>query len=206
MAVAILYYLQLTEVDVTPDTSETAIVSDTTMPEEVTIAYIHEDSLLANYTYFKDLASGLEKKRQQMEEDYTSRAQGLQTEIQNFQQTAGNMTLNQARAVEEDLMRKQQNLVKYQERLAQDMMNEESRVNQQLYKRVTDFMKEYADRKGFTVVLNYRPGSVMLYGHPGMNVTQEVLQGLNEEYAASMSGAQTGQATPASSDTTSAGQ
>ncbi len=200
VAVGILYYLQLTGIEVKPE--ETPVTaSDSIMPEKVTIAYINEDSLLENYAYFQELASDLEEKRKNMEANYTSRAQGLQSEIENFQRSAGNMTINQARAVEEDLVRKQQNLRQYQETLSQDMMNEESRVNKQLYDRVTAFVEDYANREGITVVLNYRPGSVLLYGHPGMNVTQEVVEGLNREYKGVNQGAR--ETTPALLDTTS---
>jgi outer membrane protein len=165
----------------------TTQVSDTTMPEKITIVYINEDSLLENYDYFKELASGLENKRKNLESDYTSKAQGLQTEIANFQRNAGNMTISQARAVEEDLMRKQQNLLKYQETLAQDMMKEEADVNRRLYDRVSDYLEDYAQQNGYTVVLNYKPGSSLLYGHKAMDVTKEVVQGLNVEYKDSKS-------------------
>ena len=179
-------------------------VSDTLMPEKVTIVYINEDSLLKNYEYFKELASGLENKRKNLESDYTSKAQGLQTEIQNFQRNAGNMTISQARAVEEDLVKKQQNLLRYQETLAQDMMNEESEVNRKLYDRVSEYLNEFAQENGYTVVLNYKPGSVLLYGHQGMDVTEEVVQGLNGAYKASMNpDAVKKPAGKAASDTTS---
>ncbi|MBS0000698.1 MAG: OmpH family outer membrane protein [Cyclobacteriaceae bacterium] len=158
------------------------LASDTTMPEKISIVYINEDSLLENYVYFKELAASLESKRKNLETDYTSKAQGLQTEIANFQQNAGNMTMSQARAVEEDLVRKQQNLMRYQETLAQDMMKEESDVNLKLFQKVSEYVEGYAMDNGYTVVLNYKPGSVLLYGHQAMDVTEEVVDGLNAAY------------------------
>jgi outer membrane protein len=158
------------------------MASDTIMPGKVSIVYINEDSLLENYAYFKELAANLESKRKNLETDYTSKAQGLQTEISNFQRNAGNMTMSQARAVEEDLVRKQQNLMRYQETLAQDMMKEETDVNQKLYQKVTEYVSGYARENGYTVVLNYKPGSVLLYGHKGMDVTGKVVDGLNKAY------------------------
>jgi outer membrane protein len=184
IAIIILYVIYFSENK--SETGDPAIqAGDTVMPEEVTIVYINEDSLLENYDYFKELAAGLEKKRKNLESDYTSKTKGLQTEIENFQRNAGNMTISQARAVEEDLVRKQQNLLRYQETLAQDMMKEETEVNRKLYDRVSEFLKEYAQKNGYTVVLNYKRGSVLLYGHQGMDVTKEVVQGLNAEYEAS---------------------
>jgi len=181
VAVIVLFVLHFSGKNI--ESGDPAVqASDSTMPEKVAIVYINEDSLLENYGYFKELATGLEAKRKNLESDYTSKAQGLQTEISNFQRNAGNMTMSQARAVEEDLVRKQQNLLRYQETLTQDMMKEEAEVNRKLYERVSDYLKDYAMKNGYTVVLNYKPGSVLLYGHEAMDVTKEVVQGLNKTF------------------------
>ncbi len=202
LAVAVLYFLHFA--GKSPDAREdSAIVSDTTMPEKISIVYINEDSLLEKYEFFKELASKLEQKRKNLESDYTSKAQGLQTEITNFQRNAGNMTISQARAVEEDLMRKQQNLVRYQETLGQDMLKEETDVNRQLFEKVSGFLEEYAEINGYTVVLNYKPGSALLYGHQAMDVTKEVVSGLNEAYRISKNPGQTQKQGTAKSDTAS---
>jgi outer membrane protein len=63
------------------------------LPSDLAIAYVLEDSLLSKYDYFLELAKDLEKKRTDMENDYTLKAQGLQKEIEAFQRTAGNMTM-----------------------------------------------------------------------------------------------------------------
>lgn len=203
VAVIILFVLHFSSKNISA--GDTAVqAADSTMPEKVAIVYINEDSLLENYAYFKELAANLEEKRTSLESDYTSKAQGLQTEINNFQRNAGNMTMSQARAVEEDLMRKQQNLLRYQETLTQDMMKEEAEVNRKLYERVSDYLKDYAQRNGYTVVLNYKPGSVLLYGHETMDVTKEVVKGLNESYDESKNaGTSKKTGTKTASDTTS---
>ena len=180
-AVVVLYVLHFSGKPSSAAGTE-SIATDSTMPDKVNIVYINEDSLLENYAYFKELAASLDSKRKSLETDYTSKAQGLQTEISNFQRNAGNMTMSQARAVEEDLMRKQQNLLRYQETLSQDMMKQEADVNQKLYQKVSDYVSDYARKNGYTVVLNYKPGSGLLYGHKAMDVTEEVVDGLNKAY------------------------
>lgn len=202
IAVAILYILHFSVKK--PDIqAQSSITSDTTMPDKISIVYVNEDSLLENYDFFKELASKLEQKRKNLESDYTSKAQGLQTEISNFQRNAGNMTISQARAVEEDLLRKQQNLVRYQETLAQDMLKEETDVNRQLFDKVSEYLEGYAKRNDYTVVLNYKPGSALLYGHQAMDVTKEVVKGLNAAYQTSKSPDQTTKKEMTVSDTTS---
>ena len=117
-----------------------------------------------------------------MENDYTMKAQGLQKEFEGFQRTAGNMTMNQARAVEEDLMQKRQNLMLLQEKMGQDLLKAESEVNTELYNKVSAYLERYAKENGFALILNVKRGNAILYGDQGMDITDVIVKGLNEEH------------------------
>lgn len=146
------------------------------------LAYVNSDSLLQNYDYFKDKANELEAKRAKLEAEYTNRAQGLQNEINDFQRNVQNMTMAQARAVEENLTQKQQNLIRYQQTLQQELMNDENLVNNELYDNVANYLEEYGRKNNLQLVLTYTKGSGVLYANDSLDITQEVIVGLNAEY------------------------
>lgn len=200
IAVIVLFVLHFSS-PVDPERSEGYNADSLSMPADFKVAYVMEDSLLSNYSYFKELADGLEKQRQDMENDYTMKAQGLQKEIEGFQRTAGNMTMNQARAVEEDLVRKRQNLMLLQEKMGQDLMKAEADVNGKLYDKVTTFLEDYAQKNGYVLILNLKRGNAVLFGHEGMDITKEVIKGLNDEFDGSVAKPNTRKA---ASDTTNA--
>jgi outer membrane protein len=162
--------------------SETEKSDTLAMPTDITIAYVLEDTLLSHYEYFQELAADLDDKRKAMENDYTLKAQGLQKEFEGFQRTAGNMTMNQARAVEEDLMQKRQNLLLLQEKMGQDLLKAEAQVNTQLYVKVSGFLEKYAKENGFALILNVKRGNAVLYGDKGMDITDIIVKGLNDDY------------------------
>lgn len=179
IAVAVLFYLQFANTTEIEDL-ESADLLDT----ELSVAYINSDSLLSNYEFFNDLAAQLETKRQKLEAEYQNRAQGLQREIEQFQRNVNNMTIGQGRAVEEDLMKKQQNLMQYQERLRQQLLQEEAQLNEKLYQRVSEFLKTYGKENNLKLVLTYQKGSGVLYADDSLNITEPVIAGLNREYEA----------------------
>jgi outer membrane protein len=182
IAVIVLYVLHFSGTKkATPEEGDVTDITTDFGPSS--IAFINEDSLLGEYDFFKIELARLEGKRAQSEQDYQNRAAGLQTEIENFQRTAANMTINQARAVEEDLMRKQQNLLKYQETLTQDLMKEETRLNMELYDKVAGFLKDYAVENNYRIVLNFRRGNALMYAEDYMDITNEVVDRLNDLYA-----------------------
>ncbi|NJN41183.1 MAG: OmpH family outer membrane protein [Flammeovirgaceae bacterium] len=176
VAVAILFYLHFSA-NSSSGTSETDAVN-----LDLKIAYINSDSVLKYYDYFKVNREKLETKGKKMDQDFRNRAQTFQNELANYQRNAGNLTINQAKAVEEDLAKKQQNLRVYQESLQQELMNEESKMNQQLYEKITAFLKDYGKANGLQIVFKYDPTSDVLYGGESLDITQIVIEGLNQSY------------------------
>lgn len=160
---------------------------ETTEQAEATtyeVAFINSDSVLQNYDYFTKVREELEQKRDKFQAEYQNRAQGLQKEITDYQQNAGNLTINQAKALEENLLQKQQNLQLYQQKLSQDLVAEENKMSQELYERISSFLKEYGEKNDLQMVVQYNQGSDVLYATEGMDITQAVITGLNEDYNA----------------------
>ncbi|MCC5922007.1 MAG: OmpH family outer membrane protein [Cyclobacteriaceae bacterium] len=184
IAVAILYGLHFSGGGSTQDEIDEKIEMEVERKSKnLPIAYVNIDSLLANYTYFTDAAQRLEQRRGKLETELQNRARGLESEIQNFQQTAGGMTMSQARAKEEELMQKQQNLQRYQQNIGQELSMEEMKVNNELYENVADYLKNYGKRQNFQVVLTYSRGSGVLYANDSLDITSEVVRALNRIYA-----------------------
>lgn len=178
VAVVILYVLHFSG----GPQSATSHSSSDTSAVNLKIAYIISDSVLKHYDYLKVNRDQLEAKTKKMDEDLQRRTVGLRGEIEAYQRNVSSMTLGQVRAVEEDLGKKQQNLQMYQQRLQQELMQEEAKLNKELYDRITSFLKEYGQERGLQVVFKYDPTSDVLYGGQGLDITQDVIEGLNSSY------------------------
>ncbi|HTF16916.1 MAG TPA: OmpH family outer membrane protein [Chryseolinea sp.] len=177
VAVIVLFYLHFSSSRPAASASaEPASLGDSK------IAYIRSDSVLKNYDYLKAQRESLEAKSEKMQQDYRNRAIGLQNEIAAYQRNVSSMTLGQVRATEEDLGKKQQNLQMYQQSLGQQLAEEESKLNKELYDRITVFLKKYGVEKDLQVVLKLDPTSDVLYAVDGLDISKEVTDRLNTEY------------------------
>lgn len=175
VAVIILYVLHFTA----PDQPKASVAGSAA---ELKIAYINSDSVLKHYDYLKAAQAKFEEKGKKLEQDMKNRAQSLQTEIESYQRNVNNMTIGQAKAVEEDLGKKQQNFELYRERVSQELIGEQDKINQELYQKVTDFLKEYGTANGLQVVLKYSNTSDVLFGAEPLDISKQVVEGLNEAY------------------------
>ncbi len=180
VAVAVLYFLHFN--DSSPQTEETNAVVTSAPRGKTVIAYINSDSLLTNYEYFKSMEQELTELQAQYDQDYAGRARGLQQSIMDFQQNAQNMTIAKAKATEEDLMKRQNNLRVYQEGLTQKLMKRQAELQDSLYLRVSEYLKDYGRDNNLDIVLTYQRGSGVLFASDSLNITQDVIEGLNKDY------------------------
>lgn len=184
VAVAVLYYLHFTsnstKVSPTPTAkADTLTGSNATMQH---IAYVNSDSLLFNYDYYKSTIKELEEKRKKLETDISGRARTLENEAVSYQQKGKNMTLEQAQLTEQNLYRKQQELMQYRDRVSQQLAQEEQTKIEELYSNITEYLKEYTKDKPYRLVLGYSRGGGILFADNSLEITDEVLTGLNKQY------------------------
>jgi outer membrane protein len=177
VAVIVLYYLHFS----TPKGGNTT-PGEAQNASDLQIAFINSDTVLKYYDYLKVSRDQLEEKTKKMEQDFRNRAQGLQNEFSAYQRNVNNMTLGQVKATEEELAKKQQNLQMYQQSLSQQVMQEEAKLNKELYDRITAYLNKYGKEKGLQVVLKFDPTSDVLHVSEGLDISQDVIKGLNDEY------------------------
>lgn len=178
IAVAVLYYLHFKDRTVETKTSEPTKAE----VQGKKIVYVNVDSLLTNYNFFKDTRKVLESKRFQLDNDLNNRGRSLQNEVAYFQQRAQTMTMEQARATEASLQKKQQDFLAYRERSAQRLAEEEQQKNEELYNRIFEYLKQTNNQNKYEFVLGYTKGGGILYAQQDNDATRQIIEGLNKQY------------------------
>ena len=146
------------------------------------IVYVNTDSLLAHYAFFSQNKENLESRSRRAERDITSRTEKLEKEFMEAQQRAqtGRLTQQEAATLEQDLMKKQQELVQYRDRLTQNLMDEEAKLSRELNENIANYLRDFGRQRNYTFVLGYAGlGGSVLFATDSLDVTQEVLEGLN---------------------------
>jgi outer membrane protein len=164
--------------------SEGEASSEIAQSGDIKIAFIYTDSVINKFDFFKKKSAEITEKGKKFEGDLQSRAKGFEQEVANFEQTASTMTMNQARAKQEDLVKKEQNLMTYRNNLMQELSTDESALYSEVYDQVQKFMKEYAKTNNIDVVLSYTRGGAVWYASEAIDLTASVIEELNKEYNA----------------------
>ncbi|MDD4432933.1 MAG: OmpH family outer membrane protein [Parabacteroides sp.] len=184
LAVVILFVLQFT------GKKESGVTKTFTAEESASgllpIAYVNVDSLLLNYNYSKDLNEIIIKKQENSRASVNQKLRSLQTEMQDFQRKVeNNAFLTRERAEQEQarLMKKQQELQDFDNRLAQELVSEQQRLNEQLRDTLVSQLRVYNKDKGYQVILSNTMGDNILLAGDSYDITKEVIEYLNKNYA-----------------------
>lgn len=147
------------------------------------IVFVNSDSLLNNYEYFKTIRNSFEAKSKKAQSDLTAKGSAFQREVNAYQQSAATLSADQRATTEERLARKQQELATYKQNAGSALANEEAEENEKLYNKVSEYLKKYAKTKGYKMVLTYsKANPTVLFADESLDVTKQVVEGLNEEY------------------------
>lgn len=175
LAVVVLYYLHFSG-----PKSASSVAGGSAA--NLSMAYVNADTVLKYYDYSKVGREKLESKGKQMDQELNARAASLQGEFESYQRNVSSMTIGQARAVEEDLTKKRNNLQMYQESLSQQMLMEQEKMNRELYDKVTAFLKKYSEERGVQIIFKYNVASDVLFASDSLDISKAVIKGLNEAY------------------------
>ena len=165
--------------------SESNSTGTTSSTGDLKVAFVYTDSVINKYDYFVKKSEEITEKGKKFEGELQSRAQGFEREVSNFQQSANTMTQNQALAKQDELGKKQQNLITYRDNLMQELSIDESNLYNEVYIQVQDYLKVYAEENSLDVILSYTRGGAVWYASDALDLTESVIEGLNKKYNSS---------------------
>jgi outer membrane protein len=175
IAVAVLYYLHF---------NQSNSGANYSLPSNLSgqpVLYLNTDSLLTKYQLFQESKAQLEQEQARLEGSMQSQAANLEREVMEFQQQYGGMTQSQVDKRKEELGRKEENLMMLREQLAGQLMEQESKLNKQIYDSIYNFLQRYTAGKNVQYILGYSPGGSVLYANDSLDITAQVVEGLNLE-------------------------
>ena len=148
------------------------------------IAYVDTDTLMAKYQYAIDLEEELRAYKDQQEKYYQQQMTQFQTDYNNYLQTGASMTLTQQQAKEAELKQRMEKMSTLEQELMAKVAERQLSENTKLLNAIFAFIREYnAANQQFDVILRRSFNDTpVLYANPAMDITDEILAGLNEEY------------------------
>ena len=181
IAVAVLYYLHFKGKE--SIVSAEAKQNQSFIPLPSTgIVYINSDSLLDQYEFYKNERSKFEASQNKIKNELKSQGENLQGEVELYQKQAIGMTDLERAKKEEQLTIKQQQIMQRKEELLSKLDEEQGKSSEELYMRLNQYLKKFNKTRNYNFVLGFQKGGGILFANDSLNITKDVVEGLNKEY------------------------
>lgn len=166
------------------ESSTTAAITAPATALSGKIVYVNTDSLISKYNLYIDRFDELEKKSKQIETNLASKTASLEKDIISFQEKVQKslVTRLQAQALEEDLQKKQQELLEYRDKVVGELAEEESVLFNQIQHNLMEYLRELNADGRYDMIISSTSSAPVLMANPALDITNEVLEGLNKKY------------------------
>ncbi|MGR3811694.1 OmpH family outer membrane protein [Jiulongibacter sp. NS-SX5] len=154
------------------------------------IVYVNTDTLLNNYTLYKEVVKEFQNRQFALENELKKKSESFQNEVALFQRRiqAGGMTQQQAETTQQQLAKKEQDILMYRDNAAQGLATDQAQRTDEILTKIQDYLEAYNSDDKYDMVIGYSKGGGVLYAKNNLEITQEVLKGLNDEYEDSKDG------------------
>ena len=146
----------------------------------IRLAYVRIDSLQSQYEYFEELALELIEEEKVLVEDLQRRQQTLQENIALYQQEAPKMSARQREANEADLMRVQQQYLQVEQAAQAQLVKKQQDLTKMTREDMDKAIAVLKDELNLDFILLYEEGGQIIYANTDFDITERMVNMLNE--------------------------
>ena len=145
------------------------------------IRYVDADSLLANYNLSKDYQEEMLRLQNTYDNTARQRQAAIESLAASYQKQMQNNTMNEQayNKAMQTMQQKQQAAEKELNQMQMNMQNQMMTAQKIVNDSIINFIEEYNRDFGYDAILMK---SATLYVNPALDITDEVIKGLNERY------------------------
>lgn len=150
------------------------------------IVYVDLDVILARYDMANELSSVVETKVQNIQAEVTRRGKKLESAAKDFQEKMekGLMTRSAAEVQAQKLQQQETEFNTYAAQKQQEIQEEQMVMMNQIGDAIKTYIEKYNAEKKYAMILTSQGGAPVITADPSLNITEDVIAGLNAEYIA----------------------
>ena len=148
------------------------------------IVYVNLDRILMEYDMANDLRSVVQTKIQSIQAEVNRRAKKLENDVIDFQNKLdkGHLTRTNAEIQSQKLQQQELEFNNYAAQKDQEIQEEQVVMMNQLGDAIQTFLNKYNEEKQYAMILTNSGGAPVITADAALDITDDVLSGLNEEY------------------------
>jgi outer membrane protein len=179
---------KLTSITGTKDSNNNPIIIGTDTikrdiaPAEFKIAYFNSDLLEDKLLFYKDAEASMKKLKEDGDNEFTTYRNGMADEARRIQ--------SKQPGSQEEAEKMQQQLLEIESKVKDKSVDIQQKIqvkvgdyNKNMRSKLEKFLEKYNANKGYSYILQYMSeGSPIFYKNNSFDITEDIVNGLNNEY------------------------
>jgi outer membrane protein len=145
--------------------------------------YVDSQKLVNGYQGMLDARKVYQQKATTWKANIDTLANEVQQQIFKYEKESSKMTTKERELSTELIRTKQKQLAEYQQAMNNQAQQEDSKMTTDVLTQVNAYIKKYGEANGYKIILAATEYGNLAYADEALDVTEEVLNGLNQEYA-----------------------
>jgi outer membrane protein len=146
-------------------------------------AYVDSPQLINNFKGMVDARKAFQQKTAGWKANIDTLSNEITARIGKYEKESPRMTAKERQLTQEVIREKQKQLMDYQQALNTQAQQEDARMTGEVLSQINAYIKKYGEQKGYTIVMAATEYGNIAYADKGLDITAEVLEGLNKEYS-----------------------
>lgn len=148
------------------------------------IVYIVFDRIMTEYDMANDLRTSVETKVQNIQAEVDRRGKKLENDVNEFQDklNRGLITRSVAEVRSQELQQQQNDFNLFAGQKQNEIAEEQTVMMNQIVDALNTYLEKYNQEKQYAMILINQGGQPVFLAQPELDITDDVLAGLNEEY------------------------
>ena len=152
----------------------------------IRIVYFDIDTVMYRYKFALDINKEMIKKEAKISATLNSRRKRIEEEVAQFEYRCNTRTfIDEESFIRErdEIMRKEQDFIKLRDELYSELERENQARGKELRDSISNFVLEHNKEKEYDFILT-KIGDNIFYANQALDITQDIVDGLNRRYKA----------------------
>jgi len=146
------------------------------------IVYVDALQLISKYKGMEVARKELETKSSIWQSNLDTLKKEMEIASRDYERAKKSVSARELKLMQELVAAKQQQFVNYQETVKSQYQSEDKAKSEKILNAANDYIRRYGEGHHYTIILAATSYGNIAYADKSLDITEEVLKGLNEEY------------------------
>jgi outer membrane protein len=146
-------------------------------------AYVDSGKILNDYKGSAEAKKAYQSKAKVWQANIDTLTGEVQTAIKNYEKSLATLSKKEQELSKQLIQAKQRQLADYQRGIQNNAKEEDGKLTQSIVAQINAYLTQYGKQHNYKMILIANQSGTIAYAREGLDITAEVLQGLNDEYS-----------------------